>query len=264
DPVEVLHFNRSLEEDATHYTGQNCLDCHDHAATVAFEPSDCDTCHGDGAGSNWPQTVATTASIHPDRAGAHDKHVTAIETGNSSCRTCHPGNPPVGHPDLIATGTSLAELSQMDTNGDSVADTWLSTYIKNSIGATDTDAYYNVVAQACGSVDCHSGSTTPDWYSGGPLDCNSCHLSHPGTGQHKKHANTNMNYSECDNCHGDATWSPSGNATGGSAYTTGGPAGSPHNDGVKTLYFPNNNAIWNSPNCTNVDCHPDPGSYKWW
>ncbi len=166
-----------------HQSGAVCTSCHLHDSD--FAPSACDGCHGDGAGSNWPDS--NPADSYEDRGGAHAKHVAAIGTGNASCAACHPGNPPTGHYADTTSGANQAEVIRMDTTGDgysgppSVGDYWsfdgsatatggTAVYFKTLAGADDTGAYYKISGgfRTCVNVNCHGNNETPDWY-GNPL-----------------------------------------------------------------------------------------------
>jgi hypothetical protein len=146
--------------------GSSCTTCHPHSE--AFRPLPCDSCHGNGAGDYQPDD--DPLSEYPDRAGSHPKHIDALGTGNSSCDTCHPGNPPTDHLNQTATGSSLAEVSSMDLDSDTVVDAWGSYSFRNIAGALDTDAYYDATTFTCINVDCHGGVPTPDWYAPATAD----------------------------------------------------------------------------------------------
>ena len=97
-----------------------------------------------------------------------------------------------------------------------------------------------------------------------PVSCTVCHGTAPATGAHLSHADTDDVYTDCDNCHGNATYSVSPARGGG--YTTAGPAGL-HNSGAPDLYMRANgetDAAWNGTNCTNVDCHNNVSTPNWY
>ncbi|MEW6487608.1 MAG: CxxxxCH/CxxCH domain-containing protein [Thermodesulfobacteriota bacterium] len=229
--------------------------------TVLGDPIEagCDSCHGDGAGQNWPDS--TPALSYPDRAGAHDVHLAAIGTGNAACNTCHPGNPPAGHPD---GSVAPARVSNMDTNGDGTPDADTDARFLTLSGATDTDGRYNAVTQTCLSIDCHNNTETPGWYTevGVGEGCITCHATPPATGAHLAHATSDNDYTDCDACHGDPTRTVSGD------YTVGlfGPSGL-HNNGVADVYFRYDGdpatAAWNGTTCSNIDCHYNNETPNW-
>lgn len=141
--------------------GSVCTSCHLH--DEAFREPVCYDCHGDGSGSNWPD--GSPAIVFPDRQGSHQKHIDAIGSGNGSCHTCHPGNPPVNHLTLSATGGSQAELHQMDLDSNGTADAWSGSYFRNIAGVSDVDGLFDAAANTCANIDCHGGVLTPDWYA---------------------------------------------------------------------------------------------------
>jgi predicted CxxxxCH...CXXCH cytochrome family protein len=165
----ALYYNRSTFTALNLHNGADgthCTVCHSHKND--FAPSGCNTCHGGATAgqspapnTNWPDSI--TANTYPDRAGAHAAHVAAIGTGNSSCVTCHPGNPPAGHPD---GSTAPARVSNMDLNGDGTPDSDTSARFLTMTGATDTDGRYNAVTQTCLNINCHGNNPTPGWYAG--------------------------------------------------------------------------------------------------
>ena len=128
------------------------------AADLDATIENCNGCHGDGVSQNWPDGGA-----YEDRAGAHDKHVQAIGTGNASCDTCHPGNPPASHPD---GSTPPARLINHDADGNGTVDADAGNYLDIG-GGSDHDGRYNQVTQTCLNINCHSGVETPPWYGGG-------------------------------------------------------------------------------------------------
>ncbi|HYN74535.1 MAG TPA: CxxxxCH/CxxCH domain-containing protein, partial [Candidatus Methanoperedens sp.] len=103
--------------------------------------------------------------------------------------------------------------------------------------------------------------------SGAGSGCTTCHGTPPTTGAHLKHATTDSVYTDCDKCHGDATYSVSPAAGGG--YTTAGPSGL-HNNGSKSMYFlripgETTDAGFNADNtCSNVDCHFNNQTPNWY
>jgi len=154
DPSKNGHMN-------TPAGGTACTVCHLH--NESFREPVCHDCHGDGVSDNWPDS--NPLDTYPDRQGSHQKHVAAIGTGNGSCDTCHPGNPPVNHFTLAATGSSQAEVSQMDIDSNGSAEAWTGSYFRNIAGIPDGDGIYDPGTKTCSNIDCHGGVLTPDWYT---------------------------------------------------------------------------------------------------
>ena len=106
-----------------HNYAQNCVSCHKH--DKSFQGS-CTACHGNaGNGTYWPDNTAAGAA-YPNRAGAHDNHITAIYTRNSAtlpgsdnvskknatCDWCHP-NPGGGGHDNNTAGSAASTADRV-------------------------------------------------------------------------------------------------------------------------------------------------------
>lgn len=95
----------------------------------------------------------------------------------------------------------------------------------------------------CNNVICHNGVTTPQWSA--TVTCGSCHNT-GGTGplpsaasvgrSHAAHANNDATYTDCDNCHGNATYNVSG-SRGASVYTATGGGGGLHQNLTVNFYM---------------------------
>ena len=129
----------------------------------------------------------------------------------------------------------------------------------HTIGATITGAGVTAPDTVAGSA----ASTLTTINISGSIVCGSCHLNPPAQGAHAKHAATDV-ITDCDKCHGNATYQPS------VAYTTSGPA--IHNDGARPeMYFgritPADNLTYAPPpgtdRCTNADCHNNTLTPPW-
>ncbi|MEW6490403.1 MAG: hypothetical protein AB1578_21145, partial [Thermodesulfobacteriota bacterium] len=173
------YYNRSTFTPLASHNGADtvrCTVCHRHEEGF---PS-CTDCHGDPtAGTSWPDGAANNPdATYPwaDGAGAHAAHVAALGTGNRSCTTCHPGNPPPGHPADAATGPQQAEVIRMDADGNGTPEYWqfaegatassgTPVYFRTMAGASDLDATYRLADRRCANIDCHAGVTTPPWYA---------------------------------------------------------------------------------------------------
>ncbi|MDB4285403.1 fibronectin type III domain-containing protein, partial [bacterium] len=180
-----------------------CTSCHTHDNSFA---AGCTDCHGDdSAGSLWPDGNSGNNPGRPaqydyaDDAGAHQAHVdliynansgslpgsTVTEKKNATCEWCHPGSPPVDHPDDATSGSQQAELTRMDTTGDGFTgppsppgdDYWLyvdganattgtATYFKSTNGSDDTLGYFKISGgtRSCSQIQCHGRNDTPAWY----------------------------------------------------------------------------------------------------
>jgi hypothetical protein len=127
----------------THSSSTACASCHKHNG--GFKGSGCDGCHGNGAGSFWPDGSTANEENH---AGSHPKHVVAIATArgiaqNSTCVSCHP------------TGQH---------SGDTVVPAEIGS-IQTMSGGSDTNATYaGTPTFKCSDSDCHNGVLTPNWY----------------------------------------------------------------------------------------------------
>ena len=211
---------------------------------------DCGTCHGSVAGLDavskaWPRTGGYTQS--------HGEHV--VSNSVPGCSACH---------DSDANGAAAAQGTYGDEalHANGAVD-----LVFGQAGAAETQTllyeaaasivYGDVVgngaatgAETCASVRCHNGVTTPafDLAAGVDIACSDCHggagldprPSDAAAGLHAGHANSDATYTDCDYCHGDATYSVSG-SRGASAYTVsggGGAAGSGlHQNLAANLYM---------------------------
>jgi predicted CxxxxCH...CXXCH cytochrome family protein len=174
-----------------------------------------------------------------------------------------PETPPVTYWLYRKTGTSTGLFTSPD--GSWPIQLGTTSYVDSGL-TNGTTYFYGVRAEnndplgkdRTTNTDFDSAAPTAGGGSGG-LDCNDCHASHPGSGSHNDHSDTDTDYSECDSCHGNASYSVSGN------YTTAGPAGSPHNDGSLSMYFPGDaGAAWNDPTCASINCHFDATTPTWY
>jgi predicted CxxxxCH...CXXCH cytochrome family protein len=234
------------------------------AAQVGAGSSDgrCGTCHGDVAG------VTDTAKAWPRSGSNSESHGEHLASNLSpTCSACHYDalgtNGTYGNP---ATHANRA-LTPID--------------IDNTYNYEAANASFEGTGNTCSNVRCHNGATTPNFaLSGGVnITCGACH--NGGTGamdprpsgdnvsrSHPAHADNNSVYTDCDNCHGDATYNVSG-SRGGSAYTAmGGGGASPNGihqnlsvemwiNGADNRYVDTANTAggvnWNSAGATHVD-----------
>lgn len=151
-------------------SGPSCSTCH----TWPFTGGACGSCHGDPpSGTSFPNT-----------AGGHLVH--AALGAAVTCATCHSG---------AGSGTALHQ--------NAVADMALASDYNAESGA----ASYNSAANACSSVSCHGGQTTPDWFTGTinvSTQCAACHASGTAqfnsysSGRHTLHVGRNIT---CTRCH---------------------------------------------------------------
>ena len=148
------------------------------------------------------------------------------------CRACHSGT---------TSGTGLASGAQHIDNGLDVSffttyDYEGTTVTAGSTGAGDT--------RTCSDVRCHNGRVTPTWAAASTVACGDCHGSGTagngaahedllpagttaglhGTAAQMIHANSDATFTDCDYCHGNATYNVSG-SRGASAYTAIGGGG---------------------------------------
>jgi predicted CxxxxCH...CXXCH cytochrome family protein len=198
----------------------------------------------DAIAKSWPRTGSYTQS--------HGEHV--VSNSQPGCSACH---------DSDANGAAAAQGTYGDeaqhANGavdlvfaQAMAEAQTVVY-EGAAGVVYNDAVGNgaaLGAETCASVRCHNGVTTPafDLAAGVDIACSDCHggagtdprPSDAAAGLHGAHANNDAVYTECDLCHGDATYSVS-NARGASPYTeSGGGGASPgglHQNLVVNLYM---------------------------
>ncbi|TYO97132.1 putative CxxxxCH...CXXCH cytochrome family protein [Geothermobacter ehrlichii] len=225
DPSEVLHFNRTTEELASHNSGQICTTCHSHTSNPIFKPSGCNGCHGGGtvgasASNYWPD--GSDGAAGPNDAGRHLKHMNVLSQrvyGVSAvallddpaadskqkalCEYCHAAV--TNDSDHGATANLPAEV---------FVDKDLNRHAQTLWGTADTDAAYS--GGSCSSVDCHNGKTTGTgtfgWYDAGTSTCTMCHTpgdpgANPTTGLHvvsaagvQAHDDT-LGTAGCTECH---------------------------------------------------------------
>jgi predicted CxxxxCH...CXXCH cytochrome family protein len=167
DPNEVLHFNRTLEEDATHFsTSGACITCHKHDTDPIFKPSadSCGACH---------DTLMATLP--------HSSHVnknsfnTKIEDDLSDCATCHDGADQY-------TNTGSVNGNHQNSNTDVAA-----------------ALLYNATDKTC-TNSCHTSAVADgSWLDADGLNCDACHGNPPATGNHAKHITAGLG---CSDCHG--------------------------------------------------------------
>ncbi|MHC4815764.1 MAG: CxxxxCH/CxxCH domain c-type cytochrome, partial [Planctomycetota bacterium] len=214
---------------ADYYTCQNIY-CHgdfDDASpslgggNTANEPNwgvssdgDCGTCHGDTGGATESlKAVPVTGSsgtIHPN-------HLSMPTSPTVTCTVCHfdwgsgangtGTNGTYGNYDKHADGT----LQAIDINSRFESPSALITDYEGSAPAT-SGGYGNYT---CLNVRCHNGVTTPVWSDASipGFSCGDCHQDAAGnsplptwdtgvSGSHSVHANTDSDFTDCDNCHG--------------------------------------------------------------
>ncbi len=202
DATEVLHFNRTTEELATHNAGQICTTCHSHTSTPIFKPSGCNGCHGGGtvgtnASNYWPD--GNDGAAGPDDAGRHLTHMnvlaqrvygvsaaavlnrtTADSDQKALCEYCHAAN--TNDSDHGSTANLPAEVFVDKDNIRHAKSLW---------GALDSDAAF--AAGSCSNIDCHNskvtGTGTFGWADAGASTCTMCHSpgvagANPTTGLH--------------------------------------------------------------------------------
>ncbi len=192
--------------------------------------NNCATCH---AGT------AIGTRKHANHLGSNSMGATNLTYNTTDeCIACH---------STTTSGTGRASGSQhidntQDVSFNSTFDYEGTGTIAGSTGTGD--------ARTCSDVRCHNGVTTPAWAAASTIACGNCHNnagSGPlptnaanASGSHLKHANSDTDYTDCDNCHGNATYSIT-NARGASPYTAtggGGAAGSGlHQNLVVNLYM---------------------------
>ncbi|MDF1527284.1 MAG: hypothetical protein P1S59_13665, partial [bacterium] len=209
-----------------------CTNCHKHDS--AFEPSGCDSCHGNQAGSYWP-----AGATYPNTAGRHQAHIDALmneasygtdETGQKAmCDHCH--NDPFGaggggHYES-PTWTAPADVGSFNRIWDSAAD---------SAGAA---AAYNGTTDTCAGLDCHDNQTTAanfSWYASSTSACGMCHADVTIDTTHTAHTASTTNFGltvTCDTCHYSTTWDSAAPGTG-------------HRDGSWTFEFNYTVGSWGS------------------
>jgi len=170
-----IQINSDAAYDAT--TDQECKKCHT-ANSAAYEVGDtgwpvdenllgvtmagnCSGCHIAGS-YNYPEGENTDDDGVETNTGAHQKHADAIVASpangvsnpNNTCDFCHPANSH-GGPDA----TLPADMGGYKTiAGNADGDALFNMDDPSGVGAKDN---------TCTTVDCHSNSTTPDWYTTG-------------------------------------------------------------------------------------------------
>jgi predicted CxxxxCH...CXXCH cytochrome family protein len=195
---------------------QNCTTCHtSFGAASGIATSSCNTCHGNAGHPNWQnectfchgttgrtgnvtgtdaylaasppvgpqgQTLTTDAMV-----GAHQKHVNPAASGQKAtpfaCTNCHANPLPSG----------VAHV-----NGQAVPLPFGGVAITGNVRPT-----FSPTTLSCSATYCHGnftgGATTaaPLW-TGGPMNCSSCHGLPPGTGEHSRHSGAGVT---CGSCH---------------------------------------------------------------
>jgi predicted CxxxxCH...CXXCH cytochrome family protein len=197
-----------------------CTNCHKHDS--AFEPSGCDSCHGDQAGSYWP-----AGSTYPNTGGRHSAHISALQSeaglGTSDadqrtmCQYCHndPTSPPAGNGGHYETPSWVAPANVGSFNRiwDSAAD------------SAGTAATYDTVGDTCAGIDCHNNVTTAanfSWYAASTTACAMCHDDVTATATstgitHTNHTGASGSFGltvTCDTCHFATTWDSAAPGTG--------------------------------------------------
>ena len=131
--------------------------------------SGCTGCHGTNGSNVYPDGGAQNGSGYENRAGAHQKHVTAIANARgvgtadaSTCDTCHP-NPGSGSHHQPGEGTGdYANAADLWNDGSGAWNT--GSYGTMTASGVDSDGAYNHTLKTCSNIDCHAGVTTPGWY----------------------------------------------------------------------------------------------------
>ena len=217
---------------------------------------DCGTCHGSVAGADaiaksWPRTGSYTQS--------HGEHV--VSNSAPGCSACHDSDVngavaaqgTYGDEALHANGVVNLVFGETKAEAETVNYEALTAAYNDAVGNGAATG-----AETCANVRCHNGLTAPafDLAAGVDIVCGDCH-GVPATddprpagsaaGLHAGHANADTVYTDCDNCHGDATYSVS-NARGGSPYLVtggGGAAGSGlHQNLVVNLYVATGSGVY--------------------
>ena len=183
DQSEVLHFNRTREENATHFLSPGvCTTCHTHTTPVAFS-FDCTKCHGNVGGNVYPPAGPTIArsggtldwaerASLPSSVGHHDKHIASYGIGANGCALCHTTTP----------GVDAAHF----TNKTNATMTGIATYGSWTPGGQTGNL--SVVDDTCANMTCHDSTygapqnvyqsaANPGYvrYWDSNLDCYSCH-----------------------------------------------------------------------------------------
>ncbi|WP_020674949.1 CxxxxCH/CxxCH domain c-type cytochrome [Geopsychrobacter electrodiphilus] len=171
DPSEVIHFNRTTNENGTHFaTSGVCTTCHKHTDTPIFKPNanSCGACH---------DALMATAP--------HSKHVNKlggiIETDRSDCVSCH----------------GAAVNSYTNSGGDINHQNGV---VNFATGIADAGSGLNVSCSAA----CHSTVTgKAALWSDASLACTACHGNPPADGggdslAHSRHIAAGLT---CATCH---------------------------------------------------------------
>jgi predicted CxxxxCH...CXXCH cytochrome family protein len=171
---------------------------------------DCGTCHGDTGGVTESlravPVTGNSGTIHPN-------HVGMATSPEVTCTVCHyiswggATNGTYGNVQQHANGTLFA----LELNGPANSPSQVIADYEN-LGAAPAGSYGSVT---CSNVRCHNGVTTPVWSDSSipAFGCGDCHQDAAGTsplptwnsrvdGSHDAHADTDSDYTDCDNCHG--------------------------------------------------------------
>lgn len=195
---------------AVHFSGANCINCHEHE--LGFRPS-CNACHGyppvedspfQVNGLVWnPEPTGSTS------AGAHEVH--AVNNG-IPCESCHDSGMPVTpivDDYKLQMGFTIAE---QETAGNAYDGQILNPAY--SYEATNGTTVTNGGSMSC-MVYCHSDGTSvatgvlsnhpsPSWINGS-TDCATCHSYPPSYSQDQPKSNSHQRHIlagfTCQHCH---------------------------------------------------------------
>lgn len=224
----------------------NCLSCHGAKLEGCANSPSCDNCHSGGHAEGWrknctychggkdndagapPRDIDGRSDVASLSFRAHTTHVTKDSTAAKQrhvaydCSTCHKKPEDALDPGHMYDDTPEKAEVTFD-------------------GGLSKDGKY-LGEEGCANLYCHGDVKTLKSveHDAGPMDCKSCHLDMPTTGQHETH--TPLVF-WCSECHGD---------TVNDTPAIRGP--DKHVNGKVDTAMPENNMQWNKKTCTGT-CH---------
>lgn len=160
---------------------------------------------------NYKPTTKTCSEIycHSDGKSPDGKGSIKWTDSGLGCDTCHSKDTLSGaHTRHLEVGKSCGDCHKMDANAPGSPDPLFhlngKVDVKFDVAGLNPKGSYDDSTKTCSGLYCHGDGKTPqsigtEVWTGGPLDCASCHKPDQLSGKHERHTKT---YSfDCSECH---------------------------------------------------------------